>query len=55
MSDNTKPEPADAFAFADTEPGPPDDARDPVRDVALLLRAFLVCTGQEPMPEPPEG
>ena len=48
MSDNKTTPPADPLA--DTEPGPPDHARDPVRDIALLLRAFRVCTGLEPMP-----
>lgn len=48
MPDNTKPPPVDPYA--ETEPGPLDDARDPVREVALLLRAFLVGAGQMPMP-----
>lgn len=33
--------------YAPTEP----ELRDPIRDVALLLRAFRVCIGQEPMPD----
>lgn len=52
MSDN---QPPSVDPYAETEPGPPDDARDPVRDIALLLREFLVLGGQMPMPEPREG
>lgn len=47
MNENDKIDPA----LADTQPSTPDDeGRDPVRDLALLLRAALVLRGELPVP-----
>jgi hypothetical protein len=46
MDDTEKDTPVDPYA--PTEPDP----RDPIRDVALLVRAFLVLRGELPMREP---
>ena len=49
MPDDKQNAPADPYA--DTEPGPPDEGRDLVQDLARVLRAFRVCVGLEDLPD----